>query len=77
MEEAEAGLRPRLSLMSTISEEGAQLHAKQTSWKLIFAQLYDLPRKKGAARIDKALTPAGPQDAAHHLVNTYSGWISS
>jgi ABC-2 type transport system ATP-binding protein len=40
---------------------------------LIFAQLYDLPRKERAARIDQALTSAGLQDAAHHLVNTYSG----
>ena len=40
---------------------------------LIFAQLYDLPRKERAARIDQALTSAGLQDAAHRLVNTYSG----
>jgi ABC-2 type transport system ATP-binding protein len=40
---------------------------------LILAQLYDLPRKERAARIDQALTSAGLQDAAHHLVNTYSG----
>jgi ABC-2 type transport system ATP-binding protein len=40
---------------------------------LIFAQLYDLPRKARAVRIDQALTSAGLQDAAHHLVNTYSG----
>ena len=30
-------------------------------------------RKERAARIDQALTSAGLQDAAHHLVNTYSG----
>ena len=40
---------------------------------LIFAQLYDLPRKERAARIDQALTSAGLQDVANHLVNTYSG----
>ncbi len=40
---------------------------------LIFAQLYDLPRQERAARIDQALTSAGLHDAAHHLVNTYSG----
>ena len=40
---------------------------------LIFAQLYDLPHKERAARIDQALTSAGLQDAAQHLVNTYSG----
>jgi ABC-2 type transport system ATP-binding protein len=40
---------------------------------LIFAQLYDLPRKERAARIDQALNSAGLQDAAHRLVNTYSG----
>ena len=40
---------------------------------LIFAQLYDLPRKERAGRIDQALTSAGLQDAANHLVNTYSG----
>ncbi len=40
---------------------------------LIFAQLYDLQRKERAARIDQALTSAGLKDAAHRLVNTYSG----
>jgi ABC-2 type transport system ATP-binding protein len=40
---------------------------------LIFAQLYDLPRKERAVRIDQALTSAGLQDAANRLVNTYSG----
>jgi len=39
----------------------------------IFAQLYDLPRKERAARIDQAMTSAGLHDAAHHLGNTYSG----
>ena len=40
---------------------------------LIFAHLYDLPRKERAARIDQALTSAGLHDAANKLVNTYSG----
>ena len=40
---------------------------------LIFAQLYDLPRKERAARIDQALTSAALHDAANHLVNTYHG----
>jgi ABC-2 type transport system ATP-binding protein len=39
----------------------------------IFPQLYDLPRKERATRIDAALTSANLQDAAHRLVNTYSG----
>jgi ABC-2 type transport system ATP-binding protein len=40
---------------------------------LIFAQLYDLPRRERAARIELALTSAGLQEAAHRLVKTYSG----
>jgi ABC-2 type transport system ATP-binding protein len=40
---------------------------------LIFAQLYDLPRRERAARIDRALTSAGLYDVANRLVNTYSG----
>jgi ABC-2 type transport system ATP-binding protein len=40
---------------------------------LIFAQLYDIPRKERAVRIEQALTSAGLHDAAHRLVNTYSG----
>jgi ABC-2 type transport system ATP-binding protein len=40
---------------------------------LVFAELYDLPRKERAARIDQALVSAGLQDVAHRLVNTFSG----
>jgi ABC-2 type transport system ATP-binding protein len=40
---------------------------------LIFAQLYDLPRKERAARIEQALKSAGLQVAANKLVSSYSG----
>ena len=40
---------------------------------LVFAQLYDLPRKERSSRIDQALTSAGLHDVGNHLVNTYSG----
>ena len=43
----------------------------------IFAQLYDLPRKERAARIDQAMTSVGLHDAAHHLGNTDRGHASA
>jgi ABC-2 type transport system ATP-binding protein len=40
---------------------------------LIFAKLYDIPRKEREARIEKSLVFMGLQDAANHLVREYSG----
>lgn len=40
---------------------------------LIFAQLYDLPRRERAARIEAALESAGLSKEAHQLVSRYSG----
>jgi ABC-2 type transport system ATP-binding protein len=40
---------------------------------LVFAKLYDIPRKEREARISGALTFMGLQDAAHEVVRTYSG----
>lgn len=40
---------------------------------LIFAQLYDLPRRERQARIEAALESAGLSQEAHHLVSRYSG----
>jgi len=40
---------------------------------LIFAKLYDIPRRSLKPRIEEALEFMGIQDAAHRLVRTYSG----
>ncbi len=40
---------------------------------LIFAKLYDLPRRERAARIDAALAFIGLSEHAHRLVREYSG----
>lgn len=40
---------------------------------LIFAQLYDLPKRERLARIDAALESAGLSGDAHRLVSGYSG----
>jgi ABC-2 type transport system ATP-binding protein len=40
---------------------------------LVFAKLYDIPRKEREARIGGALAYMGLQDAAHEVVRTYSG----
>ncbi len=40
---------------------------------LIFAKLYDIPRRSLKSRIAEALEFMGLQDAAHRLVRTYSG----
>ena len=40
---------------------------------LIFAKLYDIPRRSLKPRIAEALEFMGLQDAAHRLVRTYSG----
>ncbi|HEX2998783.1 MAG TPA: ATP-binding cassette domain-containing protein [Armatimonadota bacterium] len=40
---------------------------------LIFAKLYDIPRREREGRIHDALAFMGLRDAAHHTVNTYSG----
>lgn len=40
---------------------------------LIFAKLYDIPRRQRQHRIDDMLTLMGLQEAAHRLVRQYSG----
>ena len=40
---------------------------------LVFAKLYDLPRAQRENRINALLQMMGLEDAAHHMVKTYSG----
>ena len=40
---------------------------------LIFAKLYDIPKRERAARLDEALDLVGLADAAHRMVREYSG----
>ncbi|MFJ8229889.1 ABC transporter ATP-binding protein [Streptomyces sp. NPDC094448] len=40
---------------------------------MLFARVYDVPRRERAARVDRALAAVGLTDAAHRLAATYSG----
>lgn len=40
---------------------------------LLFARLFDVPRKERAERVDAALAAMGLQEAAHRQASTYSG----
>lgn len=46
-----------------------------TGWEnlWVFARLYDVPRKEQRSRVQEALEFMGLEDAAHRMVNTYSG----
>jgi ABC-2 type transport system ATP-binding protein len=40
---------------------------------MVFAKLYDVPRREQKPRVDEALEFMGLSDAAHRMVSTYSG----